>query len=41
LDNIKIVKSISVSSEKISDIQKSNLEIKNLVSELGIFLIQK
>ena len=41
LDNIKIVKSISVSSEKISDVQKSNLEIKNLVSELGIFLIQK
>ena len=41
LDNIKIVKSISVSSEKIIDIQKSNLEIKNLVSELGIFLIQK
>ncbi len=41
LDNIRIVKSISVSSEKISDIQKSNLEIKNLVSELGIFLIQK
>jgi methionine biosynthesis protein MetW len=41
LDNIKIVKSISISSEKISDIQKSNLEIKNLVSELGIFLIQK
>ena len=41
LDNIKIVKSISVSSEKISDIKKSNLEIKNLVSELGIFLIQK
>ena len=41
LDNINIVKSISVSSEKISDIQKSNLEIKNLVSELGIFLIQK
>jgi len=41
LDNIKIIKSISVSSEKISDIQKSNLEIKNLVSELGIFLIQK
>ena len=41
LDNIKIVKSISVSSEKISDNQKSNLEIKKLVSELGIFLIQK
>ena len=41
LDNIKIAKSISISSEKISDIQKSNLEIKNLVSELGIFLIQK
>ena len=41
LDNIEIVKSISVSSDKISDIQKSNLEVKNLISEIGIFLIKK
>ena len=41
LDNIKIIKSISISTNKISDIQKSNLEIKNLISEIGIFLIQK
>jgi len=41
LDNIEIVKSISVSSDKVSDIQKSNLEVKNLISEIGIFLIKK
>ena len=41
LDNIKIIKSIAVSTNKISNIQKSNLEIKNLISEIGIFLIQK
>ena len=41
LDNIEIVKSISVSSDKVSNIQKSNLEVKNLISEIGIFLIKK
>jgi len=41
LDNIEIVKSISVSSGKVSDIQKSNLEVKNLISKIGIFLIKK
>ncbi|MEK9741423.1 MAG: methionine biosynthesis protein MetW [Pelagibacteraceae bacterium] len=41
LDNIKIVKSISVSGGKISNIQRGNLEIKNFVSEIGIFLIKK
>ena len=41
LDNIKIIKSISVSGGKISNIQKGNLEIKNLLSEIGIFLITK
>ena len=41
LDNIQIVKSISLSGGKISNIQKSNLEIKNLLSEIGIFLIKK
>lgn len=41
LDNITIEKSISVSSDKISNIQRGNLEIKNLLSEIGIFLIKK
>ena len=41
LDNITIEKSISVTSDKISNIQKGNLEIKNLLSEIGIFLIKK
>jgi methionine biosynthesis protein MetW len=41
LDNIEIVKSISISSDKVSNIQKSNLEVKNLISEIGIFLIKK
>ena len=41
LDNITIEKSISVSSDKISNIQTGNLEIKNLLSEIGIFLIKK
>lgn len=41
LDNIEIVESISVSSDKVSNIQKSNLEVKNLISEIGIFLIKK
>ena len=41
LDNINIIKSISVSSGKIGNIQKSNLEIKNLTSEIGIFLVKK
>ena len=41
LDNIEIVKSISISSDKVSDFQKSNLEVKNLISEIGIFLIKK
>ncbi len=41
LDNIKVIKSISISSEKISDITSNNLEIKNLVSELGVFVVSK
>ena len=41
LDNIEIVKYISISSDKVSNIQKSNLEVKNLISEIGIFLIKK
>ena len=41
LDNIKVIKSISISSNKISDITTNNLEIKNLVSELGVFVVSK
>ena len=41
LDNINVIKSISISSNKISDITSNNLEIKNLVSELGVFVVSK
>ena len=41
LDNINVIKSISISSSKISDITSNNLEIKNLVSELGVFVVSK
>tara|TARA_B100000035_G_scaffold133772_1_gene113747 strand:+ start:1055 stop:1651 length:597 start_codon:yes stop_codon:yes gene_type:complete len=41
LDNIKVIKSISISSNKISDITSNNLEIKNLISELGVFVVSK
>ena len=40
-DNIKVIKSISISSNKIGDITSNNLEIKNLVSELGVFVVSK
>jgi len=39
--NIELYKSIALSGEKTSQINKINLNIKNLYSELGIFLIQK
>ena len=41
LDNIKVIKSISISTNKISDIKYSNLEIKNITSELGVFVVSK
>lgn len=41
LDNIKVIKSISITSDKISDIKTNNLELKNLISELGVFLVSK
>ena len=41
LDNIKVIKSISISSNKISDITSNNLEIKNIISELGVFVVSK
>ena len=37
--NIKIQKVVGVNEDKISLIKKSNLEIKNFLSKLGIFLI--
>jgi len=39
--NIKIDKSLSLNKEIINEINKSNLLIKNLISDLGIFLIEK
>tara|TARA_B100001250_G_scaffold312456_1_gene274464 strand:- start:564 stop:1160 length:597 start_codon:yes stop_codon:yes gene_type:complete len=39
--NIKIFKSLSLNGEKISKITTSNLKFKNLISELGIFLIER
>ena len=39
--NIKIYKSLSLNGEKISNINTSNLKFKNLMSELGIFLLEK
>ena len=37
--NIKIKKAMGVNESKTSEIKKSNLEIKNFFSKLGIFLI--
>ena len=37
--NIKIKKAVGVNENKTSEIRKSNLEIKNFFSKLGIFLI--
>ena len=37
--NIKINKAIGVNEDKISEIKKNNLEMKNLFSKLGIFLL--
>lgn len=38
--NIKVFKSFALNKEKISIINRSNLKFKNLISELGIFLIE-
>ena len=37
--NIKIKKAVGVNEDKTSEIKKSNLEVKNFFSKLGIFLI--
>ena len=39
--NIELYKSIALKDEKTSAINKENINIKNLYSELGIFLIKK
>ena len=39
--DLKLTKSISLSGKKVSYIKKSNLNFKNLTSELGIFEIEK
>ena len=39
--NIELYKSIALKGEKTSTINKANINIKNLYSELGIFLIKK
>ena len=39
--DIKIFKSLAVSNQHVSLIKDSNLPIKNLVADLGIFLIEK
>ena len=38
---IKLFNSLALHKEKVSKITNSNLELKNLFSELGIFLIEK
>ena len=37
--NIKIKRAVGVNEDKTSEIKKSNLEIKNFFSKLGVFLI--
>ena len=39
--DIKIFKSLAVSNQNVSIIKDSNLPIKNLIADLGIFLIEK
>jgi hypothetical protein len=40
-DKINIIKSIAVTQDRSSVITNLNLEIKNLYSEFGVFLISK
>jgi len=39
--NIEIFKSLALNKETITNINKSNLKYKNLISDLGIFLINR
>ncbi len=38
--NVKIVKSLALNQDKISEISFKNLKYKNIISELGIFIIE-
>ena len=38
---INLFKSLALTNNKVSSINKFNLNLKNLTSELGIFLIEK
>jgi hypothetical protein len=39
--NFKIYKSLALTNKNVSNINNSNLFLKNLFGELGIFLIEK
>jgi hypothetical protein len=39
--NFKIFKSIALNNESVSSINDTNLGLKNLFADLGIFLIEK
>ena len=39
VQNIEIKRAVGINEDKTSEIKKSNLEIKNFFSKLGIFLI--
>ncbi len=39
--NINLFKSLALHEEKVSTINNKNINLKNLFSELGIFLIEK
>ena len=39
--NFKIFKSLALDNQNVSEISDTNLEVKNLLSDLGIFLIEK
>ena len=39
--NIKLDKALALHNEKTSPINETNLNIKNLSAELGIFLLEK
>ena len=39
--DIKIFKSLAISNQKVSIVNDSNLILKNLIADLGIFLIEK
>ena len=38
---INFIKSLALSNEKVLNISKSNLSVRNFFSDVGIFLIEK